>query len=296
MVISKQIQGVEYRHARKFSTVLASSKVTPSAQVSSMRFSEAMQTVTRHGDGWQATVSEDWLQGRSAFGGLQAALALRAMRELVHEDAPLRSLQTTFVAPVPAGTVNIRAHRLREGRSATQIEASLYDGEQTLCRLVGVFGSARPSVLNFQPAQSPVQAGAPRQLRYVEGRMPAFTQHFRASWLRGDLPFSGGHQRESMLQISLRDEGQPDETHVLAFADFIPPIALSMFDTPTPGSSLTWMIELLRDRYDDLGMDDWRVDAELIAARDGYTQQSLMLWGPRGEPVALSRQSMVVFG
>lgn len=40
-----------------------------------MRFSEAMQTVTRHGDGWQATVSEDWLQGRSAFGGLQAALA-----------------------------------------------------------------------------------------------------------------------------------------------------------------------------------------------------------------------------
>jgi acyl-CoA thioesterase len=281
---------------RERPAVLALSEAIPFMQVSAMRFSEAMQTVTRHGDGWQATVSEDWLQGRSAFGGLQAALALRAMRELVHADAPLRSLQTTFVAPVPAGTVSIRAHRLREGRSATQIEASLCDGEQTLCRLVGVFGSARPSVLNFQPVQPLVQAGVPKQLHYTEGRMPAFTQHFRASWLRGDLPFSGGHQRESVLQISLRDEGQPDETHVLAFADFIPPIALSMFDTPTPGSSLTWMIELLRDCYDDLGMDDWRVDAELIAARDGYTQQSLMLWGPCGEPVALSRQSMVVFG
>ena len=261
-----------------------------------MKFSEAMQAVTRDGDSWQATVTEDWLQGRSAFGGLQAALAVRAMRELVHPDMPLRSLQTTFVAPVPAGTVRIRAQRLREGRSATQIEASLYDGEQTLCRLVAVFGSARPSVLNFQPVQLPVASETPRELRYVEGRMPAYTQHFRASWLRGDLPFSGGHQRESVLQLSLRDEGQPDETHVLAFADFIPPIALSMFATPTPGSSLTWMLELLRDRYDDLGMDDWRVDAELIAARDGYTQQSVMLWGPRGEPVALSRQSMVVFG
>jgi hypothetical protein len=65
---------------------------------------------------------------------------------------------------------------------------------------------------------------------------------------------------------------------------------------PTPGSPLTWMLELLRDRYDDLGLDDWRVDAELIAARDGYTNQSVMLWGPCGEPVALSRQSMVVFG
>src|SRR6185437_13717648 len=115
-------------------------------------------------------------------------------------------------------------------------------------------------------------------------------------WLRGDLPFSGGSQRKSVLQLSLRDEGRPDETHVLAFADFIPPIALSMFDRQTPGSSLTWMIEMLRDRYDDLGMDGWRVDAELLAARDGYTNQSVMLWGPRGEPVALSRQSMVVFG
>jgi hypothetical protein len=192
--------------------------------------------------------------------------------------------------------VAIRARLLRAGRSVIQVEASLCDGEQTLCRLLGVFGSARPSVLDFQPEQPPVVAVTPQELHYVEGRMPAFTQHFRASWLRGDLPFSGGHQRDSVLQLSLRDDGQPDETHVLAFADFIPPIALSMFATPTPGSSLTWMLELLRDRYDDLGLNDWRVDAELIAARDGYTNQSVMLWGPRGEPVALSRQSMVVFG
>jgi hypothetical protein len=41
----------------------------------------------------------------------------------------------------------------------------------------------------------------------VEGRMPAFTQHFRASWLKGDLPFSGGNQRESVVQLSLRDDG-----------------------------------------------------------------------------------------
>ena len=261
-----------------------------------MRFSEAMQSVTRYGDGWQATVSEDWLQGRSAFGGLQSALALRAMRELVPTGMPLRSLQTTFVAPVPTGVVHIRAQRLREGRSVIQLEASLHDGEQTLCRLVGVFGSARPSALEIQPVQSPVPSTTAQELRYVEGRMPAFTQHFGARWLRGDLPFSGGQQRETVLQLSLRDKGPADDTHVLAFADFIPPIALSMFAAPTPGSSLTWMIELLRDHYDNLGLEDWRVDAELIASRDGYTNQSVTLWGPRGEPVALSRQSMVVIG
>ena len=40
----------------------------------------------------------------------------------------------------------------------------------------------------------------------------------------------------------------------------------------------------------------WRLDAELTAAADGYISQSTMVWGPGGEPVALSRQSMVVFG
>ena len=177
-----------------------------------MRFSEAMQTVTRHGDHWQATVSEDWLQGRSAFGGLQAALALRAMRELVPADMPLRTLQVTFIAPVPAGDVTIRAQCLREGRSVIQVEASLCDGEQVLCRPARrVSASARPSALNFQPVQAPIEIDAAKELRYVEGRMPAFTQHFRASWLRGDLPFSGGQQRDSVLQLSLRDHGQPDE-------------------------------------------------------------------------------------
>ncbi|MEW5298924.1 MAG: hypothetical protein WDW36_001994 [Sanguina aurantia] len=52
---------------------------------------------------------------------------------------------------------------------------------------------------------------------------------------------------------------------------FMPRRPLGMFNAPTPGSSLTWMIELLRDRYDDLGLDDWRIDARLVAARDGYT-------------------------
>lgn len=293
--MSDETWNFEYRHARRKPAVLASWMLCQKTS-DAMQFSNLMRNVVRDGDQWHAPVTDDWLQGRSAFGGLQAALAVRAMRELVPKEMPLRTLQVTFLAPVPAGQVTVRATCLRKGRSVIHVEASLCDGEQILCRLLGVFGMARPSVLDFQPKQLPMPAGPARELTYVEGRMPAFTQHFHARWLAGDLPFSAGDQRESILQLSLRDEGCADETHVLAFADFIPPIALGMFDKPVPGSSLTWMIELLRDRFDDLGMDDWRVDAQLLAARDGYTNQSVMLWGPRGEPVALSRQSMVVFG
>lgn len=261
-----------------------------------MQFSEILDTVERVGDDWQAQVSEDWLQGRSAFGGLQAALAWRAMRALAPAEWPLRTLQTTFVAPVPVGLLRIGARILRTGKSALQIEARLLDGEQTLCLLVGVFGAARASTIQLAPTQPAIDAATPRTLPFIPGVVPNFTQHFQANWLRGELPFSGGKSLEQVIDLSLRDAGRVDEGHVLAMADFIPPIALSMFRTPVAGSSLSWMVELLRDRYDDLGVQHWRLDAQLLAARDGYTEQNVMLWGPRGEPVALSRQSMVVFG
>ncbi len=261
-----------------------------------MQFSAILDTVVRAGDGWQAQVSEDWLQGRSAFGGLQAALAWRAMRELAPADWSLRTLQTTFVAPVPAGTLRIAAQVLRTGKNALQIEARLLDGDATLCLLVGVFGAARASAVALAPTQPAIEAQAPRSFPFIAGLTPNFTQHFEANWLHGGFPYSGSTDPQQVIELSLRDQATVEAGHVLAMTDFVPPVALSMFREPVAGSSLTWMVELLRDRYDDLALSRWRVDARMLAARDGYTEQDVMLWGPRGEPVALSRQCMVVFG
>jgi hypothetical protein len=94
----------------------------------------------------------------------------------------------------------------------------------------------------------------------------------------------------------MKDDGPTTEGHVISIADFIPPVALSHLDSPAPGSTLTWMLEFLRDDVGKLPLTGWRVDAELVAARDGYTSQSVMVFGPDGTPVALSRQSMLVFG
>src|SRR5687768_11684308 len=71
-------------------------------------------------------VPEDWLQGRTLFGGLQAVVGLAAMRTLAPE-APLRSLQVTFLAPVPGGPVHARARTLRSGKSTTHVEGRIVD-------------------------------------------------------------------------------------------------------------------------------------------------------------------------
>jgi acyl-CoA thioesterase len=221
---------------------------------------------------------------------------LQVMRDLVPGEIPLRSLQVAFVAPVTEGTVRMTASILRHGKNVIQVEARLMDGDAAACLVIGVFGAARESMLHVLPKQPTVEVmAAPHVLHYKPGLLPAFTQHFEARWLQGDIPFSGSKKTKQVVEVGLKDEGVTDEAQAIAFADFIPPVALSMLDRPAPGSSLTWMLELFANSR-ELPLQSWRIDAELQAAQGGYTSQQVMLWGPNGEPIALSRQSMVVFG
>jgi acyl-CoA thioesterase len=261
-----------------------------------MLFSEIMGSMQLADGVWTAHASEDWLQGRSLFGGLQAALLLKAMRGLVPQGGPLRTLQLTFLSPVPAGPVRARAQVLRAGKNATHVEGRLLDGEQTLCLAVGIFGAARQSVVSVVPQQPPVESAKPLQLPFVPGLTPNFHHHFAIRWLSGGLMFSGSSLAENVLELDMRDSAPTSEEHVLAIADVVPPVALSMLKAPVPGSSMTWMLEMLHDRLAELPLQGWRMDAQVVAAVDGYTSQAGLLWGPGGVPVAVSRQSMVIFG
>jgi hypothetical protein len=160
---------------------------------------------------------------------------------------------------------------------------------------IGVFGVARDSIVRHSlPVPAPF-AGARRKLGFAPG-MPSFLQHFDAQILAGAPPFANARIARNVYEIGLRDSGPMSEAHLLALADFVPPVALSWMPKLTPGSSLTWMFELLDHAFATQPLSGWRVEADLVAARDGYTSQSTMLWAPDATPVALSRQSMVVFG
>ncbi|HEX3597560.1 MAG TPA: thioesterase family protein [Polyangiaceae bacterium] len=261
-----------------------------------MQFSEILRSMVQDDGTWRAMVSEPWLQGRSIFGGLQAALMLRAMRSLLPAPVPLRVFQTSFVAPVPAGSVRVRASRLRVGKSATQIEARIVDGDRTLAVALAVFGAPRPLRIHVVPSRGAEPSGVPFKVPHVPGITPSFLQHFDLEWLEGALLFTGATSTKAVLRVGLRDDALTTEEHVLAIADAPPPIAMSFLTEPAPGSSMTWTLEMLSESVAALPLGGYRLDAELVAGSGGYTSQSVMVWGPGGEPVALSRQSMVVFG
>jgi acyl-CoA thioesterase len=263
---------------------------------SRMRFSEVLASVKQDRDGFRATAPESWLQGRSLFGGLQSAIALRAIRTLLPAELPLRVLQTTFVAPVPAGEVRLSARVLRTGKSVTHAEARILSGSDTAAIVIGVFGSRRPSRVSVIPERPEVVSTQVFDVPFVPGLSADFIQHFALRWIRGDLPFTASRSRQAVLEVALRDEGPMTEEHVLAIADAPPPLAFSHLETFAKGSSMTWTLEMLTDSVSRLPLHGHRLDVELTAAADGYTSQSVMMWGPNGEAVALSRQSMVVFG
>lgn len=238
-------------------------------------------------------VPDDWLQGRSLFGGLQAALAVETMRTLV-PDVPLRVLQTTFVGPVGGGLVTVSARVLRAGKNVMHVEARLGDDAV----FIGIFGQNRPSVvgITLEEPPRPSPTASPRTLPFIPGVTPNFTQHYAATWRRGATPFTATPSPDPYLELTVQDDGPFTEAHLIALADFIPPIALSYLRVPAPGSSVTWMLELLRYDFAAQPMSGWVIDGRLLAAKDGYTSQTVTVIAPDGTPAALSRQSMLVFG
>ncbi len=262
-----------------------------------MTLSEILESMRLKDGSAEVVIGEDWLQGRSVFGGLQAAIALCAMRTVVPASVPLRTLQMTFIAPVPAGVVHATARILRAGKSATHVEALLQDAGQVVAMVIGVFGTARQSLVLLQPASSAPSVGVKTVSlpSTQDSSMPSFMQHFDVELLEGALPFSGTPVPRNVFQLGMRDSGMTTESHLLAIADFVPPVALSWLSHVAPGSSLTWMIELLTEDFAGQPLSGWRVETDMVAARDGYTSQSTLVRAPDGSPMALSRQAMVVF-
>lgn len=244
-----------------------------------------------------ARVGDDWLQGRSVFGGLQAVLGVRAMRSLLADQLPLRSLQTTFIAPLQAGDIRVEARLLRSGKSTVHVEARLYDGEQIACLMVAVFGAARPSTIAIElpplvAAKPPEQS---MEMPFFAGISPAFLQFLRMRWADGVFPYCGGKRASSQVWVEFRDAAVIDEATVIALADSIPSPALSLLRRPGPASSLTWTLEFLRAHV-DVPAAPWLMDAAVTAAADGYGAQTATLCDHAGRAVALSRQSVVIFG
>ncbi len=266
-----------------------------------MLYSQVLDTVRPLNDAWTAEATGNWAQGRTIFGGLQAALAVRAMRYLVPQAVPLRVLQTSFIAPVPPGRLRIEVKVLRSGKSVMHVEARIVDQGQTACLAIGIFGQSRQSAIEVQPPKPqapPVDSAEP--MAYIEGVTPPFTRQVTMRWTRGMTLFKGATEPKTQIYVGFRNEpyagpGALGEAQIIGYADITPSPGISLLNQPAMASSLTWTLELLTDNCGPARDGLWLMDSALDSGRDGYLNQSATLWTPEWQPVALSRQSVAVF-
>lgn len=239
--------------------------------------------------------SETWTQGRSAYGGLSAALATTAMAKGL--DLPMRSLMVSFIAPIPAGEVSVNVRPQRQGKNVAQLGAEVIADGNLCLQAMGVFGKARDAI-SVAPADrfDPLPRDQGVSIDKAR-RLPAFLQYFEGSWAGGGIPFSGKPDRKLHLWAKHRcDMNEFPAEKIVAIADIPPPVVLSHFsEPPVPASSLTWSLEFLVPPA-EIESEWFYLEFTLEAAAEGYTQQSGRIFTEDGVLCALSRQCMVYFG
>jgi acyl-CoA thioesterase len=264
-----------------------------------MTFSELLNAV--RDNPLAVTIPASWSQGRACFGGLMAALQFEAMRAKVPADRPVRSLAITFVGP-PAIDVPIsfEVEVLREGKAVSQVLGRAMQNGEVMTLIQGSFGAPRESMIAVQaepaPPFKPVDQ-AP-ELPFIAGMMPEYLRFMEMRWALGGLPYSNTKSPAIGGYARLRDvpEEKLTEAYLLALVDTWPPAPLPHLNKPAPGSTLTWTIEFVQPLPDMTTRDWMQYRAVIEHARDGYGHVAAALWTPGGELVAMSRQTVTVFG
>lgn len=251
-------------------------------------------------------IPQGWGQGRATFGGLVAGVLIaRGLAAYGLDGATLRAATTSFVAPVAAGPARVEAELLRRGSSVTQIEVRLWQqdartGEDAVAAvMLASFGTERESSVELPrptPNAVPGQDAELHEIPHLPGITPDFFANMRMRLARGQYPFSGATNGDLAGYMSFRT---PPATmtvpHVIALIDSWPPAAGQMLPRPAAMGTLTWTIELLADPA-AYGNQEWWYEVHTDAAHHGYAHAHAIVYTPAGEAVAISRQTITIFG
>ncbi|TBW56229.1 thioesterase family protein [Marinobacter halodurans] len=245
-------------------------------------------------------IPASWGQGRATFGGLVAALTFLKMQAAVQPGRPLRALQVAFVGPVTVDEpVSFEVELLREGRAASQVQGRLVQGGEVRLSALASFGGDRESSVQVSPDPAP-EAPAPEQcpeLGYIAGMTPEFTRHIEMRWAFGHFPFAGRPVREMGGWMRFREAGEAmGDAHVIALVDAWPPAVLQHLKQPAPASSMSWSLEIVHPRPEMKADEPLLYRAVIDQAGGGYGHTHATIWNGQGELVALSRQTVTVFG
>lgn len=263
-----------------------------------MQFSKTLQQLTADPE-QTITLPEGWAQGRAFFGGFSAAIAYQHGVNGVNPEQAVRAMTVSFVGPIAPGEVTLQRRILREGKNVTQVSVEIVQqGEVGLSALL-TFGQSRSSVVNVTDTPTspvpPRDTGTPMP---ESDLVPQFARNYEYCLNVGAMPFAGQPEREFGGWMRYAEEDTPITVGLfLGLVDAWPPAVLPHLKQPAPASSLTWTIEFPEPlAADKTTRNWWQYVAYIDYAADGYGHTHAHIWDDQGKLVAISRQTITVFG
>lgn len=242
--------------------------------------------------GFAVTIPDQWLQGRTSYGGFSSALALSAARQAADALPPLRSATINFIGPL-AGEVEVRARLLRQGRNASWVNVEISAAGSVGLLATFVFMGPIESALHINDVPLPAGFLTPEE-GYVmpDDKGPSFAPQFDRHFA---LPRQTTPLPEINWWVRARDRAALDPMlELILCADALPPGVMPLIRMG-PVSSMTWICNLLT--AEPKTRDGWYLlQSAGNYAEKGCSSQSMTIWNTDGEPVASGMQSIALFG
>jgi acyl-CoA thioesterase len=257
-------------------------------------FSEVLSSFSFDGAALRGRVADNWLQGRTLYGGMAAALCLEGAQRAFPDLPPLRSAQISFIGPAE-GEIEVTMQVLRRGKSVTFVNADLAGEKGLAARCVFAFGAARETIFHQHFIPAPDLPGPDEaKMFFPPDQGPTFARNFDVRLARGGAPVSRSKEHDHFLWVRHRDHSLNSIVALLALADMPPPAMMPMFPQPAPISTMTWALNFLTDHPQT---DDgwWLMESKAENAGEGYSSQDMFIWSRSGEPAVAGRQSVAIF-
>jgi acyl-CoA thioesterase len=262
-------------------------------------FADASRVTPNPDGAFDARLETDWYQGRGAFGGLVAALFLRAIAVKSGDDGrPFRTLTCHFCAPAQAGPVRIEVEIQRASSAVSHVTARMLQGDGVVATATATRARARDVGVAYCDRVMP-EVPAPEDTHSLDLSRggPVFTQYFDFRFAYGSAPFSGASKALFGGWLRHHNPGALDAPLAAAYADAWMPAMFTRFTEMRPVATVALTYYFFTDFAP--GLESSPGDAVLVTSRsdvsaDGYGEQSNEVWTRSGTLVMTAIQLLAV--
>lgn len=259
-----------------------------------MTIASLLEPVTGKPGPARLTHAEEWMQGRTLYGGASALVAFTMAQRAFPDLPPLRAAQIGFVAPVGEEIV-LAAEIVRQGRNVTQVRSEIRNDKGVALTAFWLFAEGRePNAVkqSERPADWP---GSPEDsASAMHGQAPSF--------IRNNFEIRYGQSKDGDHGATIRRWARLTEDHdldpvsrLVLMGDVMPPGAARIMVRPGPISSINWSFNVLDPHSQSAG--GWYLAENASQHADaGYSSERLRMWDSDGRQVLDGLQCVAVFG